>query len=392
MRKTPVIRRAQRGRSRGLSLVELLVASAIGIIASLAIFQVFAVFEGQKRTTTSGGEAQTSGALALYTIERDVRQGGYGFNTPDLVGCALQGWEERDQQDQPTGTALAPILVPAFYPLAPTLVPAFITQGVAGATDTIAVAYGNGDALPAPLSILVGSLGTTDDFVKIVYANFGYQPGEHVVIAESGKPCTLAQISQTPATNGDNTRLDLQAGTYVNPYTGATLPTRYNNPAGLGTAYTSNGKVYNVGPTPTIKVFSVQNAQLMSRALGTAAATPIFDNIVQLQAQYGKDDGVNNGTVVHATYTAGDGIIDNFDEVQPAQWAQVLAVRLAVVARSNLQERPDPDGVCRTTTVAPNWAGGAITVADAPAAPWQCFRYKVFQTVIPLRNMIWRPY
>src|SRR5688572_3293495 len=95
MRNNPDITALQRGRSRGLSLVELLVASAIGIIASLAIFQVFAVFEGQKRTTTSGGEAQTSGTLALYTLERDVRQGGYGINTPDLVGCTLQGWNEQ---------------------------------------------------------------------------------------------------------------------------------------------------------------------------------------------------------------------------------------------------------------------------------------------------------
>ena len=131
MRKIPDITVLQRGRSRGLSLVELLVASAIGIIASLAIFQVFAVFEGQKRTTTSGGEAQTSGTLALYTIERDMRQGGYGFNTPDLVGCALQGW------DQQTGAALAPsALVPAFITPG-----AGSTPGVAGAPDTIAVAY-----------------------------------------------------------------------------------------------------------------------------------------------------------------------------------------------------------------------------------------------------------
>ncbi|MGH8660953.1 MAG: prepilin-type N-terminal cleavage/methylation domain-containing protein, partial [Burkholderiales bacterium] len=48
MYNTPTLREARRGRSRGVSLVELLVAAAIGIIASLAIFQVFAVFEGQK--------------------------------------------------------------------------------------------------------------------------------------------------------------------------------------------------------------------------------------------------------------------------------------------------------------------------------------------------------
>jgi hypothetical protein len=74
MRKIPDITALRRGRSRGFSLVELLVAAAIGIIASLAIFQVFAVFEGQKRTTTSGGEAQTSGTLACCG-GRELRQG-----------------------------------------------------------------------------------------------------------------------------------------------------------------------------------------------------------------------------------------------------------------------------------------------------------------------------
>ncbi|MGH8649666.1 MAG: PilW family protein, partial [Burkholderiales bacterium] len=87
MHKTPAIRKTQ----RGMSLVELLVAAAIGIIASLAIFQVFAVFEGQKRTTTSGGEAQTSGTLALFTVERELRQAGYGINNLTFLGCKIQG-------------------------------------------------------------------------------------------------------------------------------------------------------------------------------------------------------------------------------------------------------------------------------------------------------------
>jgi type IV pilus assembly protein PilW len=371
MRKIPDITAQQRGRSGGLSLVELLVASAIGIIASLAIFQVFAVFEGQKRTTTSGGEAQTSGTLALYTIEREVRQGGYGFNTPDLVGCALQGW------DQQTGAALAPS----------TLVPAFITPGagstpgVAGAPDTIAVAYGNNDALPAPVNVLIGSLSVTDDFIKIVNALYGFQPGDNVVIAEPGKPCTLAQVNQIPPATGDNTKLNLQAGSYVSPYTGATLNTRYNNPAGLGTAYTTNGKVYNIGNT-TNKVFSVQNGQLMVQAVGAAAATPIFDNVVQLQAQYGKD-------------LTNDGTVDVFDETTPvnsAEWAAVLAIRIAVVARSGLYEKDEvspatirlwEDSANPPTTTGPVWT---LTPDE------RHYRYKAFQTVVPLRNMIWRPY
>ena len=362
----------KRHRSRGMSLVELLVASAIGIIASLAIFQVFAVFEGQKRTTTSGGEAQTSGTLALYTVERDLRQSGYGFNTPDLVGCTLQGW------DQQAGAALTPI----------TLSPALIAQGagstpgVVGAPDSLTVAYGNADALPAPVTILVGSLGLTDDFVRIVNALYGFQPGDHVVIAEGGKPCTLAQVNLTPPDTGDNTRLNLQAGTYVSPSSGATLQTRFNNPAGLGTAYTTSGKVYNIGPTPSIKTFSVQNGQLVSQTLGAAAPTPLFDNIVQLQAQYGKD-------------TNTDGVVDIYDETAPVtttDWNAVLAIRVAVVARSGLYEKDEvspatirlwEDSLNPPTTTGPVWT---LTSDE------RHYRYKVFNTVIPLRNMLWRPY
>jgi len=355
-----------------MSLVELLVAAAIGIIASLVIFQVFAVFEGQKRTTTSGGEAQTSGTLALFTIERDMRQAGYGFNTPDLVGCTLQGW------DQQAGAALTP---------AP-LVPVTITQGagstpgVAGAPDTVRVAYGNGDALPAPVNVLVGSLGVADDFIRTVNALYGFQPGDHVVIAELGRPCTLAQVNQIPPATGDNTRLNLQAGTYISPSSGATLPTRYNNPAGLGTAYTTNGKVYNIGPAPIVKDFTVQSGQLLSQAFGTAAAVPNFDNIVQLQKQNGKD-------------TNNDGVVDLFEEITPAtatDWAAVLAIRVAVVARSGLYEKDEvspatirlwEDSATPPTTTGPVWT---LTPDE------RHYRYKVFQTVIPLRNMIWRPY
>jgi type IV pilus assembly protein PilW len=180
----------------------------------------------------------------------------------------------------------------------------------------------------------------------------------------------------------------------VNPFTGATLNTRYNNPAGLGTAYTVAGKVNNFGPTPTIKVFSVQNAQLVSQALGAAAATPLFDNIVQLQAQYGRDND-------------NDGVVDVYDETTPvnsAAWAAVLAIRIAVVARSSLYEKDEvspatirlwEDSAAAPTTTGPVWTLTALTgdaVFDADAADRRHYRYKVFQTVIPLRNMIWRPY
>jgi type IV pilus assembly protein PilW len=376
---TNSISHPRRSRSRGLSLVEILVASAIGIIASLAIFQVFAVFEGQKRTTTSGGEAQTSGTLALFTIEREVRQAGFGMNSVDFLGCAVQGW------DQVAAAAITPW---AFTPLA-------VTQGaggtlgvpggaktIAGAPDTLAIAYGTGETLPAPVQISVGTLATSDDFVKVI-DTYGFRPGERVVIAETGKPCTMAQVSAVPPdplVGGDNQKINLQAAAYIDPVTGSLLPTRYNNPAGLGTLYTTSGKVYNLGATTSIKVYSIQNAQLLVQATG-AAETPIYDNIVQLQVEYAKD-------------TDGNGIIDLFEEAPPlnaAQWATVLAVRIALVSRSSLYEKeevsPATIELWKNSDDDPKTAGMEWQLT----ADERHYRYKVFQTVVPLRNMIWKP-
>ena len=131
----------RRGTFRGLSLVELLVAAAIGIIASLAIFQVFAVFEGQKRTTTSGGEAQTSGTLSLLTDRARPAPSGLWLQHARPRGLHPAGMGPAGRRRADSGP----------------FVPALITQGagsstgVAGSPDTLTVAYGNEDALGAPL-------------------------------------------------------------------------------------------------------------------------------------------------------------------------------------------------------------------------------------------------
>ena len=360
-----------------MSLVELLVAAAIGIIASLAIFQVFAVFEGQKRTTTSGGEAQTSGTLSLFTVERDLRKAGYGINNVDFIGCAIQVY------DEVSGGPVTPWnFVPALIAQG-----AGSTPGVAGAPDGVTVMYGTSDTLPVPVNILVASTGLTDDFIKVVNGLYGFQPGDLVVIAEAAKPCRLAQVSQIPPATGDSTKLNLQSGTYVHPVTGSTVNTRYNNPAGLGTAYTANGKVFDIGASPIVKSFFIQDNQLWVQTAG-AAATALYDGIVQLQAQYGKD-------------TNNDGVVDLYDETTPttaAGWAAVLAMRIAVVTRSGLYEKDlvSPTSIrlwadCLSTSVPacnPPYTTGPVWTLTADE---QHYRYKVFQTVVPLRNMIWRP-
>ena len=73
-------------RSGGFSLVEIMVGMVISLLSILVVLQTFGVFEGQKRSTTSGSDAQTNGVFATYIVERDVRMAGYGFT--DLAANA----------------------------------------------------------------------------------------------------------------------------------------------------------------------------------------------------------------------------------------------------------------------------------------------------------------
>jgi len=45
-------------------------------------------------------------------------------------------------------------------------------------------------------------------------------------------------------------------------------------------------------------------------------------------------------------------------------------------------------GLCTTTTVKPTWGGGTAFVINTPN--WGCYHYRVFETTIPMRNVIWK--
>jgi len=360
-------------RTRGFSMVELLVAMLISLIGTIVIFQVYAVSEGYKRTTTGGGEAQNNGAIGLFTVERDIRQAGYGINNLAFLGCTINGW---DTQASPSG------------PITLTLAPVVITQGAAGAPDTITVMYGNTSLLPNPATLTAG-MPTPASTYKI-NNRYGFNPGDLVISAQAGQPCTLAQVSVVPGTPGHTDEVNHDPGNYGTP----PVPTRYNNPSGLpapnNISYATGASLFDLGASPSNNVYSVQNGQLMLQQMLSstpgAGATAINDGIVQLQAQYGKD-------------TNNDGIVDTFDEVTPttaAGWAQVLAIRLALVARSTQYEK-DPVSPATINLLPALNPPPSTAIPTAPAVDWNLastdrnYRYKVFQTVVPIRNMIWRP-
>src|SRR3981189_3068849 len=137
---------------RGFSMVELLVAMLIGLIGMIIIFQVFEVSEGIKRSTTSGGDAQQNGVIALYTMERDFKNAGMGFNDTTFVGCNIVGWDRiRATQDFPPGGVTMK------------RAPGFMTSGAAtAAPDQITVPYGSPPQAAASVPLAADMTAPTD--------------------------------------------------------------------------------------------------------------------------------------------------------------------------------------------------------------------------------------
>ena len=134
----------------GFSLVELMVGLVIGLLATLAIMQVYSAFEGQKRSTTGSSDAQTNGSVGLYSVQRDVQLAGYGLPLYDESSMPLKCNTTSFDHD---ANAATPNLV---------MIPITITDGAtATASDTITVRYGSnnsGGVAQKVLNVLGGNI------------------------------------------------------------------------------------------------------------------------------------------------------------------------------------------------------------------------------------------
>ena len=117
---------------RGFTLVEVLVGMAVALIGMVMMVQAMQVWEGRKRTTATGSDAQVAGSIALFSLERDIKMAGYGFGNAVAMNCTVSAY---DSTRAAPGTFTFP------------MVPVLINDGAAGAPDTITVLYGSGTTM-----------------------------------------------------------------------------------------------------------------------------------------------------------------------------------------------------------------------------------------------------
>ncbi len=370
-------------RSSGFSLVEILVGVAISLIGMVVMFQTMQNWEGRKRTTLSGSDAQVSGSIAMFNIERDIKMAGFGFGSAAEMGCTVKGYDA-------TRASGAGAVIPDFG-----MIPVLITQGASGAPDTVTVLYGNGATAAAGLPF-INSTATT----KIANNADGLKPGDQFIAADSGGNCALFETITNPA--GVGAIVTHVTGSYTN-YQGATVNARYNKAGdGMGIGVGLGGVLYNMGTTPRLDVWRVAGGRLgVANILANETASDVAEGVVNFQAQYGFDRDIVGAAgygFIAATVNAGgdaEWLPTATDATVPAtaaEWRRVLAIRAALLVRSQQYEpllnSPNP-GWAGGNFVMMNLDGSAGTTNPNDATNWRRYRYRVYETVIPLRNVGW---
>lgn len=335
---------------KGFSLIEILIALVIGLLTTLVIMQVFSVFEGQKRSTTGTADAQINGNIALYNLQREIQLAGYGLPTFDKDNSALLC---------PVGTTINTGTIPS--PINTPIFPISITDGGAG-TDSISIRYAANQTAGIPVRVksFSGAVITVPNAQGCVVNDN--------ILLNTGASCVTTRVSAiNVVANADDTITLASA-------TGVVLGQKVSCLGGWSES------IYRV------------NANQLERNL-----TPIVAEIVDMQAQYGISASAASNAI--AAWVDAAGLTWSAPTV--ANRNRIKAVRIAVVARNGLKEKEVVTSACSALNAASPtglcaWEGSVANPAPAlfanrasPPADWDKYRYRVFETIIPLRNMLW---
>ncbi len=408
----------------GFSLIELMVVVVITLLMSLAVFGVLSTSESKKRTATSINDIDQAGSYAMYVMEKQIRSAGSGLHGGSATdyGCELEGsingtpFLPAAAGSLPTEFSLLAGGAPVFK-----VVPIVVSSGEAkpyttpwngstqGSDFFIIMAGSSGiSEYPIPFTspptaasvTAANAIGVTANDVALL---------TDVTAANVPTPCILESVASSFTYSPGVTLIPL-GGTYLT--TSAT-------PKAI-TAFSEGGAFLNLGQAPMMQVFGVgNNTTLFSYDIlqglrttgGTAVSQALANGVFQMKALYAVDtSAAGDGTQVswvNPNGLAGPSIgwdyatLTNGSAASLLKLKQIKAIRLGLVMRTQLPENVCPTGTSQTlrtsctviSQAAPTLFAGVVdstnvslayTVTLTPAD--LVYRYKTFETTIPLRN------
>jgi type IV pilus assembly protein PilW len=380
-------------RHAGLSLIELMVALAIGSLLVLGLVQVFAASRAAYLTSEGMSRVQENARFALEYLQRDVRMAGH-------FGCVNdQAHWVREQDD----------LVTHFGALA-TSHPLNFNVSIQGfeATNTApdnvvtlgAAAAGWTPALPAQIAALDPLPGS--DIVALRYLSEGGVPvtgltpaGANTVVsfADANAAVTAARRDTltsdgvtAPTLYGvsDCSRVDVFAVSAANLAAGqvtsddAAFPNEYTvHASGLTRLYRANSVVYyvalNTAGTPALFRGRFGGASYVVEEL--------VEGIESLQFLYGRDNTANLTLATPPSGTITEQDTANTLGTDRNEWLRVGLVQVGLLAVSpNPAAAGDPAGVDQQPRV--------LGVRFAPGATPDARYRSSYESTIALRNRL----
>jgi type IV pilus assembly protein PilW len=407
-------------RHKGFSLIEMMVGLLVGLIVTIVIFQVFEVSERQKRTTTGASDVHGNGAIAMGILGQSIRAAGAGLDHQTFSECATIRAYMGGSADASPSDKLASSLFS---------VVSIEDGGDDGAPDSITIlSYlpngTNSDSRYASTPLVQDMTWPNASPIYTSAArNCGTLTGPTTLASAPaimiyGNDCMLITVTNfAPPCNGESAtgfpRCDLALmSARIEKAPGGNADPNFNFPAGgsslappAGFPFLKNKTwlqcfqglyrtTYSIDNQQQLQV--AESALTIGNAFVSAPTAAVMPNIVNLKAQYGYIDSASPASGIQWTNATGKwasvsgasslGIAAAGDL---ADIRQIVAVRIAILARNDEYQKPDASGTCNASTD-DNLKGSWLTFESSVMADnWACYRYKVFESTIPVRNLLW---
>lgn len=314
----------------GFSLMELMIASAIGLLLLTGLAMIFVNTSEANRELQKSAQQIENGRYAIEIISNDLRLAGFYGHLHDMISIT----KPAAMPDPCEATSAADMLKAFWYPV----------QGYAGTIDAASAAS---DAAPdltaAPKCTLLNAATL--------------QPGSDVLVIRRADTNALA-VTATATNNvfyvqASAINAEVQLGN------GAVIGSTNKASGGLSALYLNNGaipppaapirrlhtRVYFVarcsiglgvggvcnGSAAEDRIPTLKRLELTSS--GTFTMVPLVEGIEYLKLEYGIDDAP--ATTNLATGLSGDATVDRFETTpSAAEWESVIAAKIYVLARN----------------------------------------------------------
>jgi type IV pilus assembly protein PilW len=314
--------------NRGFTLIELMIASAIGLLLLTGLALIFVNTSEANRELQKSAQQIENGRYAIEIISSDLRMAGFYGHLHDMATITAPA----ALPDPCEAVDAAELLKAFWYPVQGyegTIDAVSATADAAPDVSTTSCGLLDADTLQPGSDVLVirradtnvlatADVATTDVFyVQASAINAEVQKGNGAVIAQNKASGGLSALylsnGAIPAPAAPIRRL------HVRIYFVAKCS------IGLGAGGACNGAA-GEDRIPTLKRLELTSS-------GTFTLVPLVEGIEYLKVEYGIDDAP--GTINLATGLSGNATVDRFETApSTAEWPSVIAAKIYVLARN----------------------------------------------------------